>query len=79
MRSAEGELRAAAIFAASAMVFSSGILPTRYFAASTASSGVSPALVKATPARSIAPFFASVTCTAAAATAKSPVLRFNLA
>src|SRR5712692_4436179 len=78
-RSAEGELFAAAIFAASAIVFSSGILPVRNFAASPASTGVRPALVRPMAARSIAPFAFSVNCTAAAATAKSPVLRFNLA
>src|SRR5258708_41170 len=78
-RSAEGELFAAAIFAASAIVLSSGILPARYFAASAASTGVSPALVRPMAARSIAPSAFSVSCTAAAATAKSPVLRFSLA
>src|SRR5258706_15524060 len=78
-RSALGELLTAASRAASARVFASGIFPMRYFAASTASTGVSPAFVRPMPARSIAPFFPRVSCTAAAATAKSPVLRFNLA
>src|SRR5258706_4037773 len=78
-RSPLGELFTAASRAASAMVFSSGIFPTRYFAASTASMGVSPAFVRPMPARSTAPFFPRVSCTAAAATAKSPVLRLSLA
>src|SRR5713226_7196843 len=45
-RSPLGALFTAASRAASAMVFSSGIFPTRYFAASTASIGVSPAFVR---------------------------------
>src|SRR5712691_4574268 len=78
-RSALGELFAPAILAASAIVFSSGFLPARYFAASAASTGVRPAFVRAMPARTTAPFPSRVSCTAAAATAKSPVLRLSLA
>src|SRR5262245_12342095 len=78
-RSAPGALFAAAIFAASPIVLSSGTLPARNFAASPASTGVTPALVRAIPARSTAPLPSRVNCTAAAATAKSPVLRFNFA
>src|SRR5262249_22911901 len=77
-RSAPGAPLAAANRAASMSVFSSGILPARNFAASAASTGVSPAFVSAMPALPTAPFPSSASCTAAAATAKSPVLRFSL-
>src|SRR5215470_1759057 len=77
-RSALGAHFAAASRAASAIVFSSGIFPTRNRAASTASRGVGPALVSAIAARSTAPLASSVRCTAAAAAAKSPTLRLSL-
>src|SRR5882762_9814158 len=77
-RSALGELFTAASRATSANSFSSGALPASSRAASVSSSGVGPALVNAIAAFSIAPLASSVNCTAAAALAKSPTLRFNL-
>src|SRR5215468_6545488 len=76
-RSALGAVFAAASRAASAIAFASGILPTSERAASTASTGVGPALVSAIAARSTAPLASSVSCTAAAAAAKSPTLRLS--
>src|SRR5262249_31047240 len=74
-RSALGALASAASRPASAITASSGFLPARYAMAAVASTGVRPALVNPIPARSMLPFASSVTCTAAAAAAKSPTLR----
>src|SRR5260370_36164001 len=60
--------------AVSAITAAVGCLPVRYRSASTARSGTGPALVKAMPALATSPPLPSVTCTAAAAAAKSPTL-----
>src|SRR4051812_34153476 len=76
-RSALGEPAFAARRAASAMLFSFKAFPERIFMASTASNGVGATLVRPMPARSTAPFLSSVSCTATATAAKSPVLRLS--